>query len=427
MQDVRRLWFWGVLFLALVAMPTAAQNKPQFITQYRLDRQTITIPFEYRQNQIVVRGQADDKKDLTFLFDTGASIPVLDKSLGITGTHIADGQFREAEGVTKAEAIWLNDMILIGEEGGVHVHNLAVFLTDLSQVSRLLGIKIHGVLGAAFMSGYVTEIDYTRRVIKLHDQRTYTVAGRKPDNQKTFLFDLKLTNPLQPGGCVMVSGKLHSKYDYDFLLDTGFGGYLSVANSAAQEAGMLTAQTPRVPTVNFSVTRRFQTNKIRAPFLMLGEVNLSGRVVQVDMRNNDSYGQMGIVGNRFLQNYRFILDHPRRKLWLERVTEKDDLDEAEKPTLGLSIRADGKTIKVERVTRNSPAQRGGIRPGDQIVSINGQNTDVLSAAQVANLLALPRGEMKLALTRGVDPNLGTRGAPLNLILTPSSPLDWKAE
>jgi predicted aspartyl protease len=429
MQVKRVLFCWLALLILSggVAQPAAAQIKPKFLTEYRLDRNTITLPFTYRNNQIIVRGQADDKKDLTFLFDTGASLSVMDKELNLKGEHIADAQFREAEGITKAQAIWLNDMILIGEEGGIHVHNVAVFLADLSQISRLLGMKIDGVIGSAFMAGFVTEIDYAKSVIKFHHSKTYTVAGRKPDNQRTFLFDLKLTNPLQPGGTVTVSGKLHDKYDYDFLLDTGFGGYASVAQSAAQEAGLFTPQTPRVPTTSFSVTRRFQSYKIRAAYLMLGNINLSGRVIQVDVRNNDAYGQFGIVGNRFLQNYRVILDHPRLKLWLERATEKEETDDAEKPSLGLSIRADGRSIKVERVTRNSPAQRGGVRPGDMIVSINGQETAALNAAQVANLLAIPKGETKLSLTRGIDPNFGTRGEPLTVTLTPSSPLDWKAD
>ena len=33
---------------------------------------------------------------------------VVDKDLDVTGLHIADTQFHEAEGVTKAEAVWLD-------------------------------------------------------------------------------------------------------------------------------------------------------------------------------------------------------------------------------------------------------------------------------------------------------------------------------
>src|SRR5688500_8027514 len=63
---------WLFLVFGTTTSVVWAQIKPQFITEFRLDRETITLPFEYRQNQIMVRGQADDKKDLTFIFDTGA-------------------------------------------------------------------------------------------------------------------------------------------------------------------------------------------------------------------------------------------------------------------------------------------------------------------------------------------------------------------
>ncbi|MCS6776093.1 MAG: PDZ domain-containing protein [Chloroherpetonaceae bacterium] len=432
MTEARNRALWplpGALLLCVLLSGSGvqAQIKPAFQTEYRLERPTITIPFEYRQNQIVVRGQANDRKDLVFLFDTGASIPVMEKSLGLTGSHIADAQFREAEGITRAQAIWLDDIFLFGEEGAAHVHNIAVFLADLSQISRLLNLKIDGVLGASFMAGYVTEIDYARRVIRLHSQRTYTVMGRKPDNQRTFLFNLKPTNPLQPGGTMTIEGQLHPKYDYEFLLDTGFGGYLSVAHSAAREAGLIDDRTPRVPIVNYSVTRRFQSLKIRASYLTVGAINLSGRVIQVDLRNNDVYGQIGIIGNRMLQNYRITMDFPRLKLWMERVTEKEEPDEAERPTLGLTIRADGRSIRVERVARYSPAQRGGVRPGDAIVAINGVDTATMDLSQVTGLLTTPRGETVLSLQRGVDPNFGTRGAPFTVTLRPASPLDWVAE
>lgn len=416
-----------VITMFLLAANTPAHAQAKFITEYQLDRDVIEVPFEYKNHQIIVRGEAEDKKDLTFLFDTGASSPVLEKSLGLTGTHIKDTVIQEAEGVTAAESIWLSKMALNGKEGSTRVTNIAVLLTDLSQMSRLLGVKIDGIVGITYMAGYVTEIDYARRVLRFFDSRRVALSGRKPDNQRTFLFDLSPANPTRVAPSVLLSGKLHEKYDYSFLLDSGYGGYISVAQAAAQESGLFKEGTPRIPSTSYSVSRRFVTNKIRAGFLMLGEVNLSGRIISVDVRNNDTYGQTGIVGNRFLQNYRVILDYQRHKLWLERVTEKEEPDEAEKPSLGITVRADGNSIRVEKIAKNSPAQRAGLRPGDMIVSVNGQSLATLSTAQALNLLASPQGRTTLALVRGVDPNLGTPGEPLNLTLDPSSPLDWKGD
>ena len=414
----------GILFLMSLATSALAQAK--FVTEYRLDRDVLEIPFEYKDHQILVQGGVDKKSDLTFLFDTGASSPVLDSSLGVTGYHLADTEVQQAEGLLQVESVWVDSLRVTSKEGGAEVSNISVLLTDLSQISKVLGKKIDGILGITFMAGYITEIDYAHQKLRFYPKKTNLLVQRTPDNQRTFLFNLLFVNPLNPA-CLALYGQLHTKYDYDFLLDTGFGGYVSVSKLAAEESGILKPETPRISSTNYSVTNRFKTDKFRVPFLMLGEINLSGRIVQADIRNKNAYGQRGIVGNRFLQNYHVILDYARRKLWLERVTTKEEPDEAEKLSLGLAIRANGATIRVDRVSKNSPAQRSGVKPGDKIISINGQAIATISTTEVANLLASPHGETRLALIRGIDPNLGIGGQPYSLLLQPSSPLDWKGD
>ncbi len=390
-----------------------------------MDRGVVEIPFTYVRNQVIVTGKADTKKDLTFIFDTGATLPVLDKALGVNGTHIADTQFREAEGVTKAESVWISEIQLGSDKGQATVNNIAVLLADLGGISRIMGQKIDGILGAAWMAGYIIEIDYEKKVLRIHPARSNFLDTKQPDNQRSFLFDLKPINLQVPISCLMVSGKIDSDYDYNFLLDTGFGGYASVAHSAARESGMFTNETPRIEAFSSGVTRKFRSNKIRAPFFMLGKINLSGRVVQVDIRNNDEYGQMGIIGNRFLQNYHLTLDFPHKKLFLERVTDKEELDETERRVLGFTVRLNGRAVSVDRVVRNSPAAAAGIRPGDVIIAINGEKVDTIGVNRAVTLIGQPEGETKLEMKRGADPNFGTGGAPMTITLLPLSPLDWK--
>ena len=416
----------ALLILFLLTGRIAAAQEVKFITEYRLDRETITVPFEYIQHQIIVKTQINDHKDLTLIFDSGATSLTLDKAIGITGTHLADTQFREAEGITKAEAVAINDLSL-GEAGSqIHVHNVSALLTDLSQMSRALDRHIDGIIGVNTMAGFVFEIDYAKKTLKFYNARTFTIAQNKPDNERTFLFDLSPVNAKAPLSVMMLTGRLHAGYDYDFLLDTGFGGYASIAHTAAEESGLLKPNTPRIASMALSLSRRYPTSKIHADYLWLGSLNLTGSTVQIDYRNGDAYGQFGILGNRALQNFKVMLDLQRRKLWLERVTphDKEEPDDTEKPSLGIAIRANGFSFLVDSVKRNSPAYRAGIRVGDAIVSINGKDTDTMNAAQVANLLTLPVGDVILALHRGIDPNLGTTGAPLTLTLKPTSPLEW---
>ncbi len=419
------LWMLGLLVGGGPAA-WAQQAQAPFVTEYQIDRDAVEVPFEYFNHQILVRGDADTKKDLTLLFDTGATSPVLDKSLGLVSYHLGDSVIHEAEGDAPGETVWLDNLRLGGKEGDVRAHNIPALLMDLSQMSQVLGRKVDGVVGLSFMAGYVVEIDYQQRRLRFYHPRYYSVSQRQPDNRRDFLFDLIASTEKGHRSLVHVTGKLHGSYDYEFLLDTGFGGYVSVALAAAQEAGLFRQTTPRLYSTSYSVSHRFRTAKIRAPFLMLGEIDLSNRVIQVDFRNAGTYGQSGIIGNRFLQNYRVTLDYLRRKLWLERITTKEEPDEAEKPALGLSIRTDGKTVSVEKVARYSPADTSGVHPGDVLVAINGQPVSEMSTVQVANLLASPHGAMTLALARGANPTDGTGGDFYSLTLQPTSPLDWEA-
>jgi len=54
--------------------------------------------------------------------------------------------------------------------------------------------------------------------------------------------------------------------------------------------------------------------------------------------------------------------------------------------LGIELKADGETLRIVRVIPKSPADEGGMRAGDQIVSVDGQPTKDLSTDQAANLL-----------------------------------------
>ena len=67
-------------------------------------------------------------------------------------------------------------------------------------------------------------------------------------------------------------------------------------------------------------------------------------------------------------------------------------------TLGLS--ADAKGVAISDVTADSPAEKAGIKRGDTVLSINGQ--DVTTAEDLRNIIAqLPPGtKVTLKLTRG---------------------------
>ena len=402
-------------------MSVEAQSK--LLTEFTMNAPTVDVPFVYTQHQIIIHGEAGGKKELTLLFDTGASVPVFDTSLELEGYNFPDITVQEADGSSNARAVLLGDLSVGQDTQSVRAQNLGVLLTDLTQVSKLVGRRIDGIVGLSFMAGFVVEIDYAKKNLRFMSPRRFTITDRKPDNQSNFLLPLVDSNPKRPTSNLLISGKLLGDYDYDFILDTGFGGYVSVAQAAAQLSGLIKADTVRIPGESFSVSHRFHSDKIRASFLMLGNINLSNRIIQIDTRNGDNYGQNGIIGNRLLQNYRLILDYARHKLWLERTTSKEEPDDAAKPTLGLTVRTEAGTVHVVRVAPSSPAARAGVQSGDEILRIDGLSIGVIGVQTAIAVLASPDGPTDLEVKHaGSD---GIRLATVKLV--PASPLDWHSE
>jgi len=66
---------WLIVFAA-----GAGRTQGKFISEYRLDSEVVEIPFDYKEHQILVKGRASGRKDLLFLFDSGASAPGLSGS-----------------------------------------------------------------------------------------------------------------------------------------------------------------------------------------------------------------------------------------------------------------------------------------------------------------------------------------------------------
>jgi predicted aspartyl protease len=409
------------LLLLVCCVPVCRAQPQPFITEYEIDRDAIEIPFEYVHHEILIHADVDDLKGLTLIFDTGASSPTFDSSLKLNGSHLANNLIHEAEGQEPGETVWLSEIKLRGPLGAVTAVNIAALVTDLAQVGKVVGKHVDGLLGISFTSGYVVEIDYERQMLVFHSPRAFTIAGRAGDSSRSFMFDTKPAAPSRRVSSVMVAGKLAGEYDYDFLVDTGFGGYVSVAQAAAQQSGLFTEDTPHVTSTSFSLSHKFTSNKIRAGFLMLGDINLSHRVVQVDVRNNDRDGQTGIVGNRLLQNYHVTLDYPRRKLLLERVTRTEEPDETEQPSIGISYRSTGQALRVERVSPYSPAAVSGVKPGDLVVSVNSHRLAELSRSELVEMLKPQSGAVTLTLTRG---EAETDQGYFSVTLRATSPYDW---
>jgi carboxyl-terminal processing protease len=88
-----------------------------------------------------------------------------------------------------------------------------------------------------------------------------------------------------------------------------------------------------------------------------------------------------------------LLDDYSSYLTADQLTEVYSQIEGNFVGLGIELKAGEGALQILRVITGSPAERGGIRPGDVIVAVDGQSTTSLSTDEAANLLQGIEGSM----------------------------------
>ncbi len=143
----------AVTFLSLFASVAAAQET---------DREGDTVAFEVKSGVIFVEATVNGKGPFTFIFDTGASVTVLRpqtaKKLGI---ETKGGGLFSAPSMIKVESFAL---------GKADVQDLPVAVMMVPQAEvplAMQGIKYDGLVGYAYISQFVTTIDYRKKTIGL--------------------------------------------------------------------------------------------------------------------------------------------------------------------------------------------------------------------------------------------------------------------
>ena len=71
--------------------------------------------------------------------------------------------------------------------------------------------------------------------------------------------------------------------------------------------------------------------------------------------------------------------------------------------LGVELKAADGALLIVNVIHNSPAERGGIKPGDKIVNVGGQSTSDVNTDKASEMLQGPEGStVELAVVTGDD-------------------------
>ena len=363
------------------------------------------LPFDYATRHIWLRASIDGGPEHDFLFDTGASVTVLDSSFAATAGIATEGRMQAAGAGASGSAAFakLGSLAVRGPDGdGVELRDLRVAVLSVNPMfAPYFWREMAGIVGYDFISRFVVTIDYDRHVLVLRDPKAFRFAGSEAPL------------PMVMNGVVpALRGTLDGKYEGLFRLDVGSSSTVDLHSPFAKQHGLERRLRDVRTVTGAGFGGHFTSSLGRARSMAFGPYRWTDPMVSVSHATEGAFASeefAGNVGNRILERFRVTLDYDGRRVWLEpgaRYRERDSFTRAG----ALLVREDGR-VTARSVLPGSPAARAGLREGDEVTAVDGRAVGDWNVRELEELFERGDPGRRVALAVKRD------GAPLVLVMT----------
>jgi len=399
-------WFGMLLLLVSVF---SAQAQPAAFRFEKVHTRKTRVPFLIQRNLIVVETWLNGRGPYNFLLDTGiATSLITDPYLGQELDLPMQGRFLVAgAGEERPLEAFQIPAVAVRLLGGIEAPKLPFLILsdDVLNLSGYVGMPIHGLLGSDVFRSFVVEIDPEGQLLLMHEPTHYRSPrggrwARLPldmEGRKAYL-----TLPVQIDASRTLPMKL--------VLDTGAGHALSLETTSDTRLQLPATRlrTPLGRGLNGSINGYLG----RVPALQLGRYRMPSLLTSfpdaADVALRAEVPRNGNLGFELLKRFRVIIDYQHNVLLLRpNLMFREPF---EHDMCGFDILATGanyRQFKVLRVEPNSPADRAGLRAGEEILSINLIPAEFFNLNQFSRMLHSEDGRQLLFVVRRTDGELYT--------------------
>lgn len=355
------------------------------------------VPFDLYANNILVQCRINDSRPVWLIFDTGASVNVLDerlvRELGLSakGTASLNGGGGTAAGsfVEGATVSLLS----------VEAYGQLIAAVPLDAMPALFGRDVRGIIGNNFISHFVVEIDYDGKTITFHEPGAYNLSAEGDAIEVENRGDIPFVEvDFSMSGRDTVTGWLE--------IDTGSNRIFDINRSFAEAHKLLSSLSKNrmaegVGGAGVGGDTKYVEARISS--LRLGRHTIRRPVVSIS-QDNAGFGTSdaaGAIGSDLLRRFTVALDYRSLRMLLKPNAHFTQPYEVDMSGLELTTRPDDfKVIQIKFVRAGFPAARAGLRAGDTIVAIDGRPAARYDLDMLGGMFKRAGTEYVLTVKRG---------------------------
>jgi hypothetical protein len=390
-------WFFFLTIfvaLGLTANLNGQQKNPKRFYVENSNKKFVQLPFKLLNNLVVLPVFVNNSDTLNFILDSGISNTIItDKDLA---TRLDLHYIKEIKmyGFGGGEALSalhsIENNIRIPGIIGQHQDILVIPNPDFD-FSKLLGIKIHGLLGYNVFRDLIVEINYDNKNISFHTPKTYQYKNRK----KATTFPLTIIDT-KPFITTTITQEDSSKVEGRFLIDSGASFALWI-DMYSNKQFILPRKTEkmylgtslggavygRVGRIKEMGTGKATVQNVIASF---SDTTVAPASQFTDNRN-------GTIGADILSRFNVIFDYRNGKITLHPNSKTKDAFQVNLSGMEICCPTPGENLfSISNICQDSPAHKAGLQPGDQIIHINFQEVSKLSLSEVHAMLLKKAGK-----------------------------------
>lgn len=398
------------------------------------DKKQVTIPFEFVNNLILVSVYLNDEP-LSFIVDNGVKETllfgeVIDSVKLMNTTAFAFQGFGIGEPIKGLMS--LSNKLQIG--GLVDTsHNLYVITDSAFNISKNIGVHIHGILGSTFFRNNVVAINYIKKKItfannvadldismsryktipiSIENERAYLHADihslKSMYDSCKMLIDLGNSDPMMVFEREFPNYPISEPFIREYL-GYGFNGAVYGFKNRIKELKIGDFRI-KLPIVSYPDSNSYDPKKlvkdrkgsIGNQILSRFHLIIDYTTNQVHMRPNSHYNKpytLDMSGLEIVHEGFQFVKH-RLTNFAENKDGRVTINFSTEVNYQIELHA---TYVIDQVRPNSPAERAGVKIGDRIVRINGRGVGKMKLQDLKNKLQAGQDKLvKLKVERGDD-------------------------